>query len=64
MAGASRITGAYVRLAETQHGVVALEQLVGLGPSEAAVLKRTHAGHLHRVHVGVYAIVPPSMLSL
>ncbi len=61
---ASRLTGAYVRLAETQHGVVALEQLVGLGLSDAAVLKRAAAAQLHRVHVGVYAIVPASMLSL
>jgi hypothetical protein len=43
--------------------VVTLEQLVGVGVSESAVVKKAARAQLHRIHVGVYAIVPPSMLS-
>lgn len=43
-------------LAERQHGVVSLRQLVGLGLSAAAVRKRVATGRLHRVHRGVYAV--------
>lgn len=43
---------------------MALGQLVDLGLSAAAVRKRASAGTLHRIHVGVYGIVPPSLLSL
>ena len=44
------------RLAERQHGVVALGQLVHLGLSANAVRKRVRSGRLHRVHRGVYAV--------
>src|SRR5436190_12822187 len=43
-------------LAMSQHGVVALYQLLGLGLSAAAVRQRVAAGRLHRVHAGVYAV--------
>jgi Protein of unknown function (DUF559)/Transcriptional regulator, AbiEi antitoxin len=46
-------------LAERQHGVVALSQLVVLGLSPKAVRGRARAGRLHRVHHGVYAVGHP-----
>lgn len=47
---------ALARLAERQHGVVALSQLKGLGLSPSGVRTRVAAGRLHRVHRGVYAV--------
>jgi hypothetical protein len=46
-------------LAERQHGVVALPQLVRLGLSQRAVSHRAAAGRLHRIHRGVYAVGHP-----
>jgi predicted transcriptional regulator of viral defense system len=46
-------------IAERQHGVVALEQLAGLGVTEGAAQERRRAGRLHRVHQGVYAVGHP-----
>jgi restriction endonuclease-like protein/putative AbiEi antitoxin of type IV toxin-antitoxin system len=43
-------------MAERQHGVIALRQLVALGFSRSAIRRRTAAGRLHRLHVGVYAV--------
>lgn len=43
-------------LAGSQHGRVALWQLIELGLTRAAVSKRVAAGRLHRVHPGVYAV--------
>jgi hypothetical protein len=43
-------------LAERQHGVVALRQLVELGLSARAVSHRAARGRLHRIHRGVYAV--------
>jgi hypothetical protein len=50
-------------LAESQHGVMSLAQLVGLGLSESAVHKRAAAGRLFRIHQGVYALAPRSLIS-
>ena len=47
------------QLAERQHGVVASRQLAALGMSRNAVSARSHAGRLHRVHRGVYAVGHP-----
>jgi very-short-patch-repair endonuclease/predicted transcriptional regulator of viral defense system len=47
------------RLAERQHGVVALRQLAALGLSQRAVSHRAAAGRLHRIHRGVYAVGHP-----
>jgi predicted transcriptional regulator of viral defense system len=44
------------RLAEPQHGVVSLAQLVALGLTPAAVRARAKAGRLHRIYRGVYAV--------
>jgi hypothetical protein len=43
-------------LAERQHGVAALAQLVALGLGARAVRGRVAAGRLHRIHRGVYAV--------
>src|ERR1044071_923746 len=43
-------------IADRQYGVVTIAQLRGLGLSRKAVRRRVDAGHLHRVHRGVYAV--------
>jgi predicted transcriptional regulator of viral defense system len=65
MSGPGRENGKYVRFldqARAQHGVIALHQLRELGLSAAAVHKRAAAGHLHRIHQGVYSLVPRELL--
>jgi hypothetical protein len=47
-----------------QDGVAALAQLVALGLGDGAVRKRARAGRLHRIYRAVYALTPPSLLSL
>ena len=54
---------ALVALAARQDCVFSLAQLLVLGLSASAVHKRASAGRLHRVHRGVYSIVPPALLS-
>lgn len=45
-----------------QHGVISIAQLHEAGLSDAAVMRRTRAGRLHKLHRGVYAVghVAPS----
>jgi very-short-patch-repair endonuclease len=43
-------------LAERQHGVVAIWQLIELGLGPDAIQYRVSIGRLHRVHQGVYAV--------
>lgn len=43
-------------LAERQHGVVARRQLLTMGLSASAIKRRLHAGRLHPLHRGVYAV--------
>jgi hypothetical protein len=43
-------------LADRQHGVVPLAQLVALGLGPSAVRERVRAGRLHRIHRGVYSV--------
>src|SRR5271170_5915081 len=50
-------------LAALQHGVFALAHLIAIGLSPGAVRKRVAAGRLHRIHQGVYALTPPTLLS-
>jgi hypothetical protein len=56
-----RLEAQIVELAECQHGVVALGQLLELGLSARAVRGRVSAGRLHRIHRGVYALGRPSL---
>lgn len=51
-----RIDTAVAALAARQHGVVSWDQLIALGLSRQAIEWRVAAGHLHRLHVGVYAV--------
>lgn len=51
-------------LALSQHGVVSLAQLADRGMSARAVQKRARTGHLHRIHQGVYGLVPRPFLRL
>lgn len=51
------------RVATRQHGVISLGQMRGLGLTTAAVNKRAAAGSLHRIHRGVYSVVPAQLLS-
>ena len=43
-------------LAGRQHGVISIRQLYKCGMSRAAVHRAVRAGHLHRLHQGVYAV--------
>jgi predicted transcriptional regulator of viral defense system len=44
------------RLAERQHGVVSLSQLLLCGLTRSAIAKRAREGRLTRIHRGVYAV--------
>lgn len=49
--------GALASLAEKQHGVVSLQQLIGpLGYSRSAVARGVEQGRLHRLYRGVFAV--------
>ena len=50
------IDGLIATLAERQHGVVAIWQLLELGIGADAIQYRVSIGRLHRVHRGVYAV--------
>jgi predicted transcriptional regulator of viral defense system len=50
-------------LALDQHAVAAVEQIVALGLSASTLRSRVAAGRLHRLHIGVVAIVPPVLLT-
>jgi len=56
------VSGAVAELAQAQHAVFGLSQLVEAGWSVSAVHKRTAAHQLHRVFHTVYSIVPPALL--
>jgi very-short-patch-repair endonuclease len=43
-------------LAARQHGLVTYMQLFATGLSKGAIHRRIRAGHIHRVHRGVYAV--------
>jgi very-short-patch-repair endonuclease len=52
---------AIAALAERQHGVVSLPQLIEFGLLPGAVRERVRSGRLHRIHRGVYAVGYPSL---
>ncbi|HVF78597.1 MAG TPA: type IV toxin-antitoxin system AbiEi family antitoxin domain-containing protein, partial [Solirubrobacteraceae bacterium] len=43
-------------IAETQYGVVGIDQLRGAGLGVGAINSRVRAGRLHRLHRGVFAV--------
>lgn len=53
---AHAIDATVAALAETQHGVVAREQLAALGVGRGAIERWLGRGRLHRLHRGVYAV--------
>lgn len=53
---------ALAALAIRQHGVVSLDQFADLGLSATAVRARTTSGRLHRIHHGIYSLVPLDLL--
>jgi REase_MTES_1575 len=70
--GAGSKTGNYFRksthqriaeVAAGQHTVVGLTDLRDAGLPDAVVHKRVGVGQLHRVHWGVYSLVPPKLLT-
>lgn len=55
---------ALVELARGQHGVVSLPQLKPLDIAARVAQKRAANGQLHRIHRGVYSLVPLALLSI
>jgi predicted transcriptional regulator of viral defense system len=55
-------SGGLLELATPQHGVIALFQLRRLGLTDDAAQKRRATGRLHRIHRGVYSLVPRELL--
>ena len=49
--------------ASRRHGVVSLDELRGLGIAPTTVREWVNRGHLHRLHRGVFSVVPPSLLN-
>jgi very-short-patch-repair endonuclease len=47
---------AVARIAATQHGVVSVTQLHGVGLDKHGIRRRAQSGRLHRLHRGVYAV--------
>jgi predicted transcriptional regulator of viral defense system len=52
----------FLEQATAQHGVIALHQLMEFGLSARAVQSRADIGQLHRIHRGVYSLVPRDLL--
>jgi predicted transcriptional regulator of viral defense system len=72
MGNEGHLNEAYVRLgdhhalaalAAAQHVVFSLAQCSALGLGARAVQMRARDGRLHRVHKGVYSLVPPGLLT-
>jgi predicted transcriptional regulator of viral defense system len=61
--GPAPLDAALAALAIEHHAVFELRQLCELGLSPRAVQKRAAAGRLHRIYHGVYALVPPELLT-
>lgn len=61
--GQACLDAALAELASVQHGVFSLDQLIALGLSASTVRTRVAAGRLHRIHHGVYSLVPKSLLT-
>jgi len=60
--GGTFLDQALAELALRQHAVFGLHQVRELGLTSSAVRNRVAAGRLHRIHHGVYALVPRELL--
>ena len=49
------------RVAASQHGVISQHQLLAAGLSATTIHRWMRAGHLHRIHRGVYAVGHPNI---
>jgi predicted transcriptional regulator of viral defense system len=58
-----RLDAELAELAAGQHLVFTLADLAGIGLKARAVQKRAASGRLHRIHRGVYSLVPRDQLS-
>jgi very-short-patch-repair endonuclease len=54
---------AIAALGQRQHGVVARRQLTAAGFGRDAIAVRLRTGRLHRVHAGVYSLMPRKLVS-
>ncbi len=64
MSGRGPATAAVIaRIAARRHAVVTRVELLAAGCRSSTVGDWVRVGHLHRIHRGVYSIVPPSLLS-
>src|SRR6476659_8418822 len=52
----TRMARAAGDLARSQHGVIASDQLRGIGYSSQAIYHRIRTGRLHPLHRGIYAV--------
>ena len=52
-----------VAVGSRKHGIVDLRDLEQAGVSRSTILLWVRSGRLHRIHRGVYSIVPPAMLA-
>lgn len=61
MSSLAAITARVAAIAARQHGVIAHRQLVVAGLTTATISRWAAAGHLHRLHRGVYAVGHPNV---
>jgi len=52
------------QLASRQHGIVDHPDLISLGMARSTIALWARTGRLHRLHRGVYSVVPPSLLKI
>ena len=57
------VDGALARLALAQHCVFHVDQIAAIGLSKRGTRDRAKKGALHRIHHGVYSLVPEPLLS-
>jgi hypothetical protein len=55
---------AVAQLAARQHGIVDFPDLRSLGMAKSTIADWVQTGRLHRLHRGVYSVVPPSLLKI
>lgn len=52
------------QIASRQHWIIGFSELLDVGMPAATIVRWAQAGHLHRIHEGVYSTLPPSALTL
>lgn len=60
----TRLGIAVAQLASGQHGIVDHDDLLGLRMARSTIAHWARTGRLHRLHRGVYSVVPPPLLKL